>query len=92
MYPINSVLIVQTAVHESYSLYIVYVPILVFEMNIQHYFHFIIIFLKLYNSIFSGSLSTVFRIFAAFLHRISSFSLSVKLLSLILAIAAFWVP
>lgn len=92
MYPINSVLIVQTAVHESYSLYIVYVPILLFEMNIQHYFHLIIIFLKLYNSIFSGSLPTVFRIFAAFLHSISSFSLSVKLLSLILAIAAFWVP
>ena len=38
MYPINSVLIVQTAVHESYSLYIVYVPILVFEMSVRHYF------------------------------------------------------
>ncbi len=92
MYTINSILIVQTAVHESYSLHIVYVPILVFEMNIQHYFHLIIIFLKLYNSIFSGSFPTAFKIFAAFFHSISSFSLSVKLLSLILAIAAFWLP
>ena len=92
MYPINSVLIVQTAVNQSYSLFIVYVPFLVPEMNIQHYFHLIVIFLKFYNSIFSGSFPTAFKIFAAFLHNMSSFSLSVKLLSLILAIAAFWVP
>ncbi len=92
MYPINSVLIVQTAVNQSYSLFIVYVPFLVPEINIQHYFHLIVIFLKLYNSIFSGSFPTAFKIFAAFLHNMSSFSLSVKLLSLILAIAAFWVP
>ena len=92
MYPINSVLIVQTAVHESYSLFIVYVPFLVPEINIQHYFHLIVIFLKLYNSIFSGSFPTAFKIFAAFLHNMSSFSLSEKLLSLILAIAAFWLP
>ena len=40
MYTINSILIVQTAVHESYSLHIVYVPILVPEMNIHIIFHY----------------------------------------------------
>ena len=40
MYTINSILIVQTAVHESYSLHIVYVPILVPEMSIHIIFHY----------------------------------------------------
>ena len=71
MYPINSILIAQTAVHESYSLHIVYVsPILVPEMSIRIYFHYDFCncsvshswhdFFEILQFRFSGSLPTVF--------------------------------